>query len=73
MVGKTKTIFKKQTNGKDKVDTYFPISRLTAKSVNPKVYRKAPQAIFKCGALMGGLADTFLFVSGHCRATPNKL
>jgi hypothetical protein len=56
---KNKTEFKKQTNGKDKVDTYFPISKLTAKSVNPKVYHNAPQHTFNAGLYQGALRILF--------------
>lgn len=45
MIGKIKNNILKQTNGKNRVDTYFPISKFTAKSVNPKVYHNAPQII----------------------------
>jgi hypothetical protein len=36
--------------------------KLTAKSVNPKVYHNAPLNTLASGALSGGIADTFLFV-----------
>jgi len=55
-----KTELKNQTSGKHKVDTYFPISKLTAKSVNPKVYHNAPaKLIIIRGLYQGALRILF--------------
>jgi hypothetical protein len=56
---KSKTEFKNQTNGKVRVDTYFPIGKLTAKSVNSKVYHKAPQQTTDAGLYPGALRILF--------------
>ncbi len=46
----------------------LPIGKLTAKSVNAKVYHKAPQHHPMRG-FIGGFADTFLFVVGNQKAS----
>jgi hypothetical protein len=56
---KSKTEFKNQTNGKVRVDTYFPIGKLTAKSVNSKVYHKAPHHTTDAGLCPGALRILF--------------